>query len=92
MSRPEYVYVVGVGERGEGIEVQRAFRSLADARGWAMLRYNVYPQMIGQGEWEATRANGVDQVRISRVRLEAADVGGELRERAEALLREARDR
>lgn len=74
MNRATNVYVIGTGERGEGVEPAAATRSLAAARRWVLKTYGVEVWAgepdAGPDEWIGYLSGStVDQVRVKRVRL-----------------------
>lgn len=76
MARATNVYVIGTGERGEGVTPVAAARSIGKAREFVRREYRV-ELLAGEltaapGEWIGY-INDVDLVRVRRVRVLGVD-------------------
>jgi hypothetical protein len=66
-----YVYVIGCGERSEGIGPVAATETLVQARREVFRRYDVAVCKVGPGQWMAT-IEGCDEAWIYRLPLAGA--------------------
>lgn len=62
-----FVYVIGVGERGEGQEPRAATSTLAQAKRLVLDTYDTGVERAGQGKWIGWVNPPVDEVWIHRV-------------------------
>lgn len=67
----QYVYVVAIGERGEGQQPESAWTTLRQARRAVFDKYDYEVTKFSGGAWMVS-LNGVDQVWIHRLPLGGA--------------------